>query len=247
MVRADPEAVKSVEFGGAKIENSVRLTDLSQGGWSVGLWERADDGSASISIRHRFSSVDQIPRLFEQISGADGPLRDMRASRDSGFFATDYSVGGSANLRDVKTGVPADPELVASLTGQQVDPNVIDQQLLAQLQASFGLKFVVKLPGKDAQTFPAKPGAVVPIDASSSVQNRDRILFLVAAAGFASLGIFVALLGRRSRRRRRRGRGRRTPARQPAATRAAPSRPPPPPPPPPPPLRRRPGLDPRAP
>jgi hypothetical protein len=203
-VVADAEAVKAVETGTTKIEDAIRLSDLSSAGWRVSPWARSDDGDASIVLTRRFSSVDEIGPIFEQISGPDGPLHDVRVTRDSGTFGVDYDAEGRIDLENVRTGVPTDPELVAALTAQQVDPNVIDQQLLAQVRASFGLKVVVKLPGQPAKTFTAEPGATTPIDASSSVTDTDRIAFVAAAIGFALLAVVVALRPSRRRRRRRR-------------------------------------------
>ncbi len=218
-VVADAEAVKAVESGGAKVEDAVRLSDLADAGWKVGKWVRAPDGSAAIEVSRPFSAVDEVRSIMQEISGPDGPLRGVRITRDSGSFSVDYSSSGRADLENVKTGVPTDPELVASLSGQQVDPNVIDQQLLAQVKASFALKVVIKLPGEKAQTFTPKPGGSVNLDTSSSVVDTDRILFLGAATGFVLLALVVGL---RPGRRRRGSAARR----QPVTNRDAPPPPP---------------------
>ena len=79
-----------------------------------------------------------------------GTLRDVRAARDRGLLGTDYEVTGAIDLAAVQTGIAADPELVASLTNQQVDVNAIDQALLQQVRDSLTVKVVVELP--DATT-----------------------------------------------------------------------------------------------
>jgi hypothetical protein len=206
-VDADAEAVKAAESGGVKLEQAVRLDDLSSAGWVVGPWQRAKDGSASIVLTKEFGSVDDVARIVAEASGNSGPMRDVSATRDRGFLSTDYRVRGSADLKDVTTGVPTDPELLANLSAQSVDPNVIDQQLLAQLKASFGLKIVVRLPGAPPTTITAKPGATTPIDASTSVRDTNRLLFLVAALGFATLALLLWIRGGRRGRERRAVRG----------------------------------------
>jgi len=206
LVNADAEAVKAAESGGVPLEQAVRLDDLADAGWDVGAWARAEDGSASIVLTKRFESVEQVAGIIREASGGDGPLQRVRATLESGFLATDYGLTGRVDLEHVTTGVPTDTELLASLRAQSVDPNVIDQQLLAQLKASFGLLVVVRLPGEARQTFTAKPGAVTPIDASASVRATFRILFLVAALGFAVLAVLMWRRG--GRRRGRRGRSR---------------------------------------
>jgi hypothetical protein len=254
-VVADAEAVKAVESGGVALEQGVRLGDLADAGWTVGAWERAKDGSATIVLSKAFGAPEGVARILDEVSGSDGPLRGVRAVREAGVLATDYAVRGKIDLEDVKTGVPADAELVQSLSAQSVDPKAIDQQLLAQLTSSFSLKMVLRLPGQGPVTIVAKPSKVTTLDASSSVRNTQRMILLIAALGFAAL---AAVVWRRSGRRRR-GRSRRAPAprgrgpgpraRSASAARATPPprvRPPSPSLPPPPPRRRPPpGPEPR--
>jgi hypothetical protein len=216
-VVADAEAVRAVEAGGATIDAAVRLTDLEDGGWRVGTWERAEDGSASLLLTHPFDNVAEVAGIFEQASGAGGPLHDVQASRERGLLATEYTVRGEADLANVETGVAGDQELVESLAAQGVDVTVIDQQLLASLQSSFSLELVVKLPGEQPVTITATPGEVTPIDVSASVRDTQRVIFLIAAAGFALLAVVMWIRGGRRRRRRGRGRGRPSPPRAPAA------------------------------
>lgn len=198
-VVADAEAVKAAESGGTKLEQAVRLSDLTSSGWQVSPWDRAPDGSASVEITRRFTAVDEVASILGDISGPDGPLQGVQITRERGVLTTSYSSSGRADLTNVQSGIAADPELVTNLSGQQVDVTTIDQQLLAQVRASFGLKVVVKLPGERARTFTPKPGATLPLGVSSSVLDTDRILFGAAAIGFLILAIVVLPL--RPRRR----------------------------------------------
>ena len=202
MVDADAEAVSAAESGGVPLEQAVRLDDLTDGGWEVGVWARAEDGSASIVLTRPFESPEQVEGIIREASGDSGPLR-LTASRATGFLATDYGVAGKVDLENVTTGVPTDTELLANLSAQAVDPAVIDQQLLAQLKASFGLRVVVRLPGEAPQTFAAEPGAVTPVDAVASVRNMRRLLFLGAALVLAIAAIVLWVRGGRPRPRRR--------------------------------------------
>ena len=238
-VVADSEAVKAAESGGIALEQAVRLADLADSGWTTGSWVKVDDGSATIVLSHRFESVDQVAGIVAGLNGKTGPLPSLRATRDAGFFSTEYAVKGSIDIPGASAGIADDAELVAKLGALGVDVNVIDQQLLAQIQSSFTLQVVVKLPGQAAVTFAPKigsqvgteagrpGGSVATVDASSSVRNTERILFLVAMAGFAVLAILVWRRGgprrRRGRRRTSRGRGR-SPASQGPAARTPPPR-----------------------
>jgi hypothetical protein len=213
LVDADAEAVRAAESGGVPLEQAVRLDDLDAGGWTVGAWTRADDGSASIVLTKPFETPEQVADIIREASGDNGPLR-LAASRESGLLATKYGVAGKVDLENVSTGVPTDTELLTNLSAQSVDPTVIDQQLLAQLKASFALKVVVRLPGAAPQTITAKPGAVTPVGASASVRNTARLLFLLAALGLVVLAV---VLWRRDGRPRRRRAAPRPPAKRPPA------------------------------
>gem|GEM_PF-1114499 len=230
-VAADAEAVKAAESGGVVLEHAVRLGDLAHSGWTVGSWVKANDGSATIVLSHPFDSVDQVAGIVAGLTGKTGPLPSLRATRDAGLFSTEYAVTGRIDTSRASAGIAADPELVTKLAALGVDANVIDQQLRAQIQSSFTLKVVVKLPDQAAVTFAPKVGkdgsgrGIATVDASSSVRNTTRILFLVAAVGFAVLAILVWRRGRRRRGRAGRGaRGRARPS-PPRATRAPTPRP----------------------
>jgi hypothetical protein len=205
VVRADSSAVRAAESGGVPLEQAVRLGDLADGGWDVGKWERAGDGSASITLTKPFDSPDDVARIVREASGDKGPLQ-LRAARSKSFLSSSYSVTGRADLANVATGVPTDPELVTNLSAQSVDPNVIDQQLLAQVKASFDLEIVARLPGGKTKTIVAEPGAVTAIAASSSVQNLTKFSFLAAALVLFLLAIIIWRHGS-SPRGPRRGRG----------------------------------------
>jgi hypothetical protein len=205
-VALDPDAVAAAEADGGKLEERVRLSDLAGAGWKVGAWRRAADGSATIDLSKPFTSVSQVAGIVHELNGADGPLKDVRATRDEGTFSTGYSVDGTVDLKNLSTGVQSDQQLVQSLAAQHVDVNAIDQQLLADVQHSFGLRFVVELPGGKRVVVAPSAGTARAVAASSSVRNDDRVLYAVAAAGFVLLAIVVMLNGRRVKRRRRRRR-----------------------------------------
>lgn len=204
-VRADAEAVTAVELGGVPIDDAVRLADLADSGWAVGTWAKADDGSATLMLVKPFDGVGEVAGIVRELNGDLGPLRRLRATRDYGLLTTDYSVTGRMDLARAGSGVADDAELSASLAALGVDVNVIDEQLRAQVQSSFDLKVVVRLPGAHPVTFAPRAGSTsAVIDASTSVRNTQRVLYLVAAVGFV---VLAAVLWARGGRRRRRGRG----------------------------------------
>jgi hypothetical protein len=201
----DADAVKAAEAGGGKLEERVRLGDLTQAGWTVKPWRRARDGSAEIVLSKPFSSPSQVAGILREVSGTTGPLRNVTVTRDEGLFSTSYSAHGTLDLQGLQTGLTTDPDVVASLTNQQVDVNAIDQSLLADLREAFGLKLAIDLPGR-ATTVSGVSGKTTAVDTSSSVLDTERVVLVVVAVVLVALAVLVMLWPGRRRRRARRDR-----------------------------------------
>lgn len=199
----DAEAVGEAEAGGGKLEDRVRLGDLTAAGWTVAPWVRSDAGTAQIDLSKPFSSPDQVAGIITEISGANGPLRDVRATRDRGAASTNYSVTGAVDLGAIQTGVTADQDLVNALTNQQVDVNAIDQALLTELRNSVSVSVVVNFPNGTSTTVNGIAGQRVPIDVSTSILNTRRLVLLGLAVVLVVLAIVALLVGRHRRRARR--------------------------------------------
>jgi hypothetical protein len=202
----DPDAVRAAEAGGGKLEDRVRLGDLTKAGWTVQPWARAADGSAQIALSKPFTSPDQVAGIMREVSGTTGPLRDVSVTRDKGLFSTTYSATGTLNLQQLQTGLTTDPDVVAALSNQQVDVNAIDQELLADIRDAFGLKVKVELPG-GTTTINGESGKTATIDESTSVLDSKRVVLVVVAVVLVVLAILVLLWPGRRRRRHATGRG----------------------------------------
>ena len=95
----DPDAVRTAEAGGGKLEDRVRLSDLAAAHWTVSQWQRALDGSATITATKQFSRPSQVTEIIGEISGPNGPLRDFRATRKRELLKTEYRVSGTASRK----------------------------------------------------------------------------------------------------------------------------------------------------
>jgi hypothetical protein len=198
----DAEAVAEAEVGGGKLEDRVRLADLAAAGWKLTPWVRSGSGTAQIELSKPFSSPAQVAGIIAEVSGPNGPVKDVAAARDHGAASTSYSVTGAIDLAAIGTGVTADQDLVNALTNQQVDVNAIDQSLLAELRSAVSVSVVVKFPDGSSTTVNGVAGQRVPLDVSTSILNTRRLLLLALAVVLMVLAIVVLLIGRRRRRAR---------------------------------------------
>lgn len=220
----DPDAVKSAEARGGTLEDGVRLADLSQAGWTVAPWARAEDGSARLTISKPFDEPSQVAGIVEELSGTLGPLRDVTVTRDQGTFSTTYSADGTLDLANLQTDVAKDPDIVGSLLTQQVDVGVVDQALLADLRESLGVTVKLELPGASS-TVVGTMGQSTPIDESTSVLDTTRVVLVAVAVGLVVLAVVVLLWPGRRRRRATSRRGRAATLGTSAASRTRSSRP----------------------
>ena len=137
---------------------------------------------------------------MHEINGTTGPLRDVSVTREKGTFSTTYSASGTLDLADLQTGLTADPDVVASLSNQQVDVNAIDQTLLADIRDAFGLTVKVELPG-GTTTVAGTSGKTATIDASTSVLDTKRVVLVVRRGRARGAGDPGAAVARASGRR----------------------------------------------
>ena len=202
-VALDAEAVQNAEAGGGRLEDRVRLGDLQAAGWTVSPWRRAQNGSATVTLRKEFANAGQLADVVAELSGARGPLRDVKLARDRGFLSTDYKLDGAADLSQLTAGIAADPDVVAQLTGQRVDVAQIEQHLAQQINEAFHLRIRLVLPGGDAKEIEAKPGKRVSLATSTSQLDTTRVALLAAAVLLGGAGVVILLRGERRSRRRR--------------------------------------------
>ena len=194
----DAAAVKSAEAGGGKLEDRVRVADLTKSGWTVAPWARAQDGSATLTLTKPFADPAQATAILHDVSGAVGPLRDMKVDRSTGLLSTKYSVTGSIDLAKLATGITADQQLVQSLTAQGVDVAALDRTLLAGASDAVSVQVVAELP--DGTTVVnGQRGKVTPVDASSSVRDTKKTVLVLLAVVLIVAAIVVLLWPSRRR------------------------------------------------
>ena len=202
VIDLDADAVQAAEVSGGTLEARVPLSDLEAAGWRVGEWERAEDGTAKLTMSHPFAEPDEVSGIIEQISGPDGPLR-LELARDESFYAKKFKLTGVADLTQ-PAGTSTDQELVDRLVAEGVDVGALDQRLLAELTESFLLRVQARLPGAGTKEYEVPPGERVEIDASSTSLPVLKGFLLIAGVGFAVLAVLLLVAGEMRLRRQRR-------------------------------------------
>jgi hypothetical protein len=199
----DPAAVKGAEVGGTKLEDAVRLGDLTAAGWKSTGWVRAKNGSAALTLTKGFARAEDAGAVVAELNGADGPLRGVRVTRSTSTFSTHWGFSGVTDLKDFKTGITTDQELVGRLTAERVDVSALDQRLLLETHDALRLHVIADLPHASAREFPVRAGVTTVMHTSSNQTAITRILALVIGLGIGLVAIVLLVAGElRSRRPR---------------------------------------------
>ena len=91
----DPDAVKSAESGGGKLEDRVRLGDLAPAGWTAQPWARAADGSAQLTLTKPFSTPEQATEILQENGHAASPDAARRITTTLEALATWGTTSGA--------------------------------------------------------------------------------------------------------------------------------------------------------
>jgi hypothetical protein len=223
-VMLDAEAVQAAEAGGTPLADEVRLSDLSSAGWHVGRWVQAKDGSASLELTKPFQNTGQVAGIAGELSGPQGPLHGVTASHGGAWLGLAHTstLDGVVDLRDARSGVTADPAIVAILTAQHVNVAALDQQLSTQVRAGLTVQVVADLPG-GSHTVTVAAGTRRSVAASSTAPDTRRAGLLAAAVALLALAVLAWRRAAATPRRRRPVETRR-PTRRPPVSRPPPPR-----------------------
>ena len=201
LVVLDADAVKAVEIGGAHLADAVRLGDLEAGGWSAPRWRRQPGGGARFQIHKDFARPQDAAAVVAELSGPDGPLR-VRVGRHASRFTTKWSFSGVGDLKDLKTGVTTDVDLVARLSATRLDVAAIDQRLLGEVRDAVRLRVVADLPSAGPRTFVVAPGTRRVLLTASSRTDVTKVGLLAAGVLLGVIAVVLLVVGERRRRRR---------------------------------------------
>lgn len=202
-VALDSSAVKGVEASGTRLDDAVRLSDLTTAGWKSSGWVRRKDGGAVLTLSKGFARAEHAGAVVAELNGPDGPVQRVRVTRSASTFTSEWTFAGVANLKDLKSGIATDAALVDRLNAARVDVAGLDQRVLAQTREALRLRVTADLPEASPKVFPVRPGTTVVMRTSSSARATTRIVLLVVGVAIGVIAVVLLIAGElRSRRRR---------------------------------------------
>ncbi len=185
------------------LDRQLQVEDLRQAGWTVDA-PVEEDGTTWVRAHHDFDDPAEANALLAQLSGPDGPYRDLTVTRDAGLLSTTTKVTGTLDASG-GAAIFGDPDLTATLGG---DPS---GGLVGRIEAEEGkpvgemvdLSVTIDLPGADETVSGPLGGSAQPIDVSSSEGHLLTRLGQVVLIGLVLLTAAVVALRFRVRYLRR--------------------------------------------
>lgn len=205
-VGLDAEALRTVGDLGA----ALRVDDLRAAGWEVEGPREEGDGLTWVRAARGFSDVAEAQLALSELSGPDGPFRNLTFERERSFLRTRTRLSGSVDLTAGLTGF-ADADL-RTLVGDTVrlDPDGLRGDFGADLDRAVQVQFEARLPGSVASNAPERAGdrsvwrpgmgQQLAIEASSSGLKIPVVPIALAACLLVAVLVGAVLVVRRRRR-----------------------------------------------
>jgi hypothetical protein len=202
-VGLDAEALNAV----GDLAGALRVDDLRAAGWKVEGPRPEDDGLTWVRASRSFSDVDEAGLALSQISGPDGPFRNLSFEREGSFLRTRNRLSGTVDLSGGLTGF-ADADL-RNLVGDTIrlDPDGLRGELGADLDRAVQVQFEARLPGSVRSNAPERAGdrsvwrpAVgqqLVVEASSSGLTIPVVPMALAVVLLLAVGVGGVLVARR--------------------------------------------------
>jgi hypothetical protein len=145
--------------------------------------------------------VAEVGPLLKELNGDFGPVRKFEVTQNKSLVGTDYSL--DAVLAAASTGIAADTQLAENLATLGIDQAIIDQQLLDQVNSSFTLAVIAKLPGGERTVQKARSeGKRTAVNISTQVIDFTRIAWYAATLILIVAALILMATSRRKRSRR---------------------------------------------
>ena len=184
------------------LSQQLHVDDLRAAGWTVD--DPVTEGDTTwVRAHHPFANPDEANVVLAQLSGPDGPYKDLVVTRTSGLLSTTTEVTGTM---DLSAGVSmfGDPQLSQTLGADG------SGGLVPKIEAEEGrpvgdmvdVALTVDLPGADETVQGALGSGPQPIDVSSSTGHVLSLLWKIFVVALIVLTAVVVGLRIRARRLR---------------------------------------------
>ncbi len=202
----DAEALRTV----GDVTAALRVDDLRQAGWRIDGPRRESDGFTWVRASRPVSNTTEAATALAQLSGKDGPFRDLTVASTHSLLHNRTTLSGSVDLSGGLTGL-GDPDLLSKVGGGlPLDLDGLRAEFGADLDKVVQVSFEARLPGSvDANTKGQAGGRVVwrpalgqrlPVQATSNGLNVLPLAGIAIVLVLAVGGGGAWLLLRRRRR-----------------------------------------------
>lgn len=141
VVAADADAVRSAP----ELATSLNVDDLRAAGWTVDVQNPAANSGLSVVAARTFATVDEASLFLSQLSGDNGPLRNIALTRTGGVNDASYQFSGVGGLPQGLAGF-ADAEALTALGGAPFAAALAEQG--GVLGDVLGVSLALTMPGE---------------------------------------------------------------------------------------------------
>ena len=145
VVAADADAVRNAP----ELATSLNVDDLRAAGWTVDVQNPAANGGLSVVAARTFATVDEASLFLTQLSGDNGPLRNITLTRTGGVNDASYQFSGVGGLPKGLAGF-ADADALTALGEAPFAAALAEQG--GVLGDVLGVSLALTLPGKPGDT-----------------------------------------------------------------------------------------------
>ncbi|HEX9683854.1 MAG TPA: hypothetical protein VGA13_12290 [Acidimicrobiales bacterium] len=203
-VGLDDESVVAV----GDLADLLDVADLVDAGWSVEGPRRTDDDLTWVRATKPFSDPAEASAVMNEISGADGPVRELALTPSSSLLRRSIRLDATVDLSGDVGGLSGDASLDPA-TAEALES--LRRRLGSTIDSVFTVRFIARLPGSVTANAPTvvdgaavwspRLGQRATLTASTGQLNGARVVALgLGGLGLAGLATAVVVAARRAAR-----------------------------------------------
>ncbi|HEX2042431.1 MAG TPA: hypothetical protein VHF24_07305, partial [Acidimicrobiales bacterium] len=180
------------------LAGELRVDDLRQAGWEVDGPRKEDDGLTWVRASRSFAGADEANTFLAQLSGPDGPFRDLRLTRSRSLLRSTTRLTGTVDL-SAGLAAFADPDLAARVGDNlPLDLDRLREELGPDADQELQLAFQAGLPGDVRANAPQEQGRAVwqpALGQRLQIEASSEALALLPLVPVAAAALLVVVLG----------------------------------------------------